>query len=156
MKPPYRKPCREAVDLICGFEKFIPHVYDDGAGFLTIGWGHYLQNPDELAYWRDRVITREEADALLIADLETAARAVMRYITVPLNDYQYGALVSFTFNAGAGTLQRSLLRQKLNRGEYEAVRGELKKYRLSGGKIMRGLIQRRAAEADLFEMADAA
>ena len=75
---------------------------------------------------------------------------VARLITVPLKQCEFDALVSFSFNLGLGTLQRSSVRSKLNRGDKEGAMDTLMKYCRAGGKILRGLERRRAAEVDLF------
>jgi len=62
----------------------------------------------------------------------------------------FDALVSFSFNVGLGTLQRSTLRQKLNRGDKEGAGQELLKYCMAGGKILKGLQNRRRDEHALF------
>ena len=63
-------------------------------------------------------ISEAEVEALLIRDLEASEGWVSRLIKTTLTENQYSALTSFTFNVGAGALQRSTLRMKLNRGEY--------------------------------------
>ena len=92
----------------------------------------------------------EEVDAILRADLDRFERGVERYITVPLTQGMFDALVSFSFNVGLGTLQRSTLRQKLNRGDKEGAAEELLKYCMAGGKILKGLQTRRLDERALF------
>jgi lysozyme len=92
-------------------------------------------------------LNREQAKVLLRQDVETAERAVLRLITVPLTDGQFDALVSFTFNLGTGALQRSTLRWKVNRREHAAVPVELKKWVWAGGKKLEGLVKRRYAES---------
>ena len=67
-----------------------------------------------------------------------------------ISDNQFSALVSFTFNVEAGALQRSTLRMKLNRGEYQNAADEFPKWRMAGGRILAGLVRRRAAERALF------
>lgn len=71
---------------------------------------------------------------------------------MPLTDNQFDALVSFTFNLGAGALQRSTLRRKLNRGDYYSIPSELKKWVWAGGKKLKGLIKRREEESNLFTL----
>lgn len=83
-------------------------------------------------------------------DLLIAERAVCRLISVPLDDEEYAALVSFTFNLGGGALQSSTLRMKVNRGEYYAASFEFKRWIRAGGKILKGLVRRREAERQLF------
>ena len=79
-----------------------------------------------------------------------AERAVLRLISVPLTQGQFDALVSFTFNLGAGALQRSTLRRKVNREEHADVPAEFSKWVWAGGRKMNGLIKRRKAEAELY------
>ena len=95
-------------------------------------------------------ITEAEAEALLIRDLESSEGWVRRLIKTALTENQYSALTSFTFNVGAGALQRSTLRMKLNRGEYQGAADEFPKWRIAGGRILAGLVRRRTAEKALF------
>ena len=71
-------------------------------------------------------------------------------IKTALTENQFSALVSFTFNLGAGALQRSTLRMKLNRGEVQGAADEFPKWLIAGGRILAGLVRRRAAERALF------
>lgn len=97
-----------------------------------------------------RVFSMEEVDGLLKSDLGRFERGVERLITVPLSQNQFDALVSFSFNLGLGTLQRSTLRQKVNRGDFEGAAEEFLKYTMAGGKVFRGLEIRRNDERALF------
>lgn len=97
-----------------------------------------------------RVFSMEEVDGLLKSDLGRFERGVERLITVPLSQNQFDALVSFSFNLGLGTLQRSTLRQKVNRGDFEGAAEEFLKYTMAGGKVFRGLVIRRNDERALF------
>lgn len=72
---------------------------------------------------------------------------MLRLIQVPLNDNQFDALVSFTFNLGAGALQRSTLRRRVNREEHEVVPAEFRRWVWAGGRKLKGLVWRREAEA---------
>ena len=72
------------------------------------------------------------------------------YIKVPLRQCEYNALCSFAFNLGLGTLQRSTLRQKINRNDKEGAAKEILKYCRAGGKIVKGLQRRREAEYQMF------
>lgn len=135
----------EGIELIKHFEGFSPDRYICAAGMPTIGYGHTG------AGVQLGTITEQQGEELLRSDLRQAERAVLRLINVPLTDNQYAALVSFVFNLGAGALQRSTLRSKLNRGEYEAAALEFHKWVYAGGRKLKGLVRRRAAEAELFE-----
>ena len=136
------------VDLIKRFEGFSHTVYICPAGYPTIGYGHVVK-PQEREQFAGG-ITTEQAEALLRQDVQTAERAVLRLITVPLTDGQFDALVSFTFNLGAGALQRSTLRRKVNRGDHAAVPAEFRKWVWAGGRKLQGLVRRREAEADRY------
>ena len=124
-------------------------VYADAAGLPTIGYGHVV-----LVHEQDQFaagITQSEATELLHKDVRIAERAVFRLISVPLTDGQFDALVSFTFNLGAGALQRSTLRRKINRGELESLPSEFMRWTWSAGVQLSGLIFRRKAECLLYK-----
>ena len=134
------------LDLIKHFEGFSPTVYRCPGGYPTIGYGHQVRAGE-----RFDVITKEEGEALLRQDVVVAERAVMRLIDVPLSDGQFDALVSFTFNLGAGALQRSTLRQKVNRQVHDEVPDEFRRWVWAGGRRLRGLVFRREAEVGLYK-----
>ncbi|MBU9575122.1 lysozyme [Burkholderia multivorans] len=138
----------EGLNLIKRFEGFSPTIYICPAGYPTIGYGHVV-----LAHEREQFaagITQNDATAILRKDVGIAERAVVRLISVPLTDGQFDALVSFTFNLGAGALQRSTLRRKVNRGEHEGVPAELTKWVWAAGKKISGLIHRRKVEGAFY------
>ena len=136
------------LQLIKRFEGFSSTIYLDVAGLPTIGYGHLIL-PQEKHLLKN-IITEPQAEALLKQDLAVAEKAVIRLINVPLTDHQFDALVSFTFNLGSGTLQRSALRAKLNRGQYWSVPAEMMRYVYANGKKIQGLILRRMAEIQLY------
>ncbi|HCB1867269.1 TPA: lysozyme [Citrobacter freundii] len=133
------------LDLIKRFEGFSPKIYICPAGYPTIGYGHVVLAHEQVQFAAG--ITQAEATELLRKDVRIAERAVLRQISVPLTDGQFDALVSFTFNLGAGELQRSTLRRKVNRGEHESVPAELMKWVWAAGKRLPGLVRRRRSEA---------
>lgn len=133
--------CRE---LIQHFEGFQPKPYRCPGGYWTIGYGHLIDSPDR------GEITRGEAALLLSKDMEVAERAVLRQVKVPLNQGQFDALVSFTFNLGSGALQASTLRRKLNQELYWLVPEQLRRWVFAGGRKLPGLIRRREAEVALW------
>jgi lysozyme len=97
-----------------------------------------------------RKYSMEEVDGILRGDLDRFERGVERFCPVPLTQGMFDGLVSFSFNVGLGTLQRSTLRQKLLRGDKEGAGEELLKYCMAGGKILKGLQKRRIDERALF------
>lgn len=141
------KTSEKGIEFIKQFERLLLRPYICPAGLLTVGYGHVLRPSDKL-HW---IITEVEADKLLEKDVGTAANAVGRLIRVPLSQGQFDALVSFTFNLGSGALQRSTLRQKLNRGEYLDAADEFGRWVLAGGRKLPGLVRRRAAEQLIFQ-----
>jgi lysozyme len=94
----------------------------------------------------------DEVNAILAADLQRFERGVLRYCHSGITQGRFDALVSFAFNVGLGTLQRSTLRQKHNRGDYDGAADEFLKYCLGGGKVLKGLVNRRKDERAMYLM----
>lgn len=119
-------------------------AYQDTSGIWTIGYGHTEEvRPGDC-------ISRERAEQFLKADLAKAERAVARLVKVPLTDNQFSALVSFVFNAGEGAFAKSTLLRKLNEGGHGLVPACLKAWIFDNGRVLPGLVKRRAAEAALW------
>lgn len=141
---------KRGLTLVKQFEGFYSEAYLCPAGVWTIGYGHTR------GVRQGQTITAEMAEAMLAQDMADAAEAVERLISVPLTDNQFSALASFAFNVGAGNLQESTLRRKLNAGDYGDVPVELNRWvkatdPVSGEKrTLRGLVRRRAAEGELW------
>jgi lysozyme len=95
-------------------------------------------------------ITEEEADRILSVDLAKVEKQVAQYITKPLTQNQFDALVSFTFNLGPGNLSRSSMARRLNAGDY-MVSNEFAKWNRAGGDQLKGLTRRRMAEAAMWD-----
>lgn len=136
---------RRGLEFIKNEEGCVLHVYRDPAGYPTIGVGHLIKAGETF----DK-ITEEEALQLLARDLAVAENAVSKMVRVPLTQNQFEALVSFVFNVGSGNFQKSTLLKLLNQGQYEAVPGELAKWRKAGGQVLPGLVLRRRREAELW------
>ena len=136
---------QEGVNLIKHFEGCRLEAYKCPAGVWTIGYGHTKGVKEGDA------IEQEAAEAFLIEDLEAFEQAVARLVKVPLTQQQFDALVSFTFNLGAGNLERSTLLEKLNGYQYGKVPEQLMRWVRAGGQVLDGLVKRRAAEAALFQ-----
>jgi lysozyme len=147
--PKGRKTNQAGIDLIKKWEGKENEAYRDPVGIWTIGYGHTADAgpPYPKAGMR---ISDKEAEELLKKDLGQYERAVEELVKVPLTDNQFAALVSFTYNLGAGNLKKSTLLKKLNAGDYEAVPAELAKWVNAGGKKLEGLVNRRKKEADLW------
>ena len=139
------KVSQNGIDLIKQFEGFCAQAYNCPAGVKTIGFGHVIKQNENFSE-----ITLEEAEDLLHNDLILIERAILRNIEIFLNQNQFDALASFTFNVGPGALQRSALKQKINRKEHHIVGDELKKWVWACGRKLLGLVLRREAETKLY------
>lgn len=135
---------KKGIELIKEFEGCKLKAYQDSVGVWTIGYGHTK------GVKKGDVITQEQADEFLIDDLEDAENAVNRLVKVALNQDQYDALVSFTFNLGAGNFQSSTLLKLLNQGKYSEASEQFTRWVFAGGKKLNGLVRRREAEQKLF------
>ena len=120
------------------------------AGLWTIGVGHLIGDGRSLPDSWNRTFTLEEVYDLLAKDVAKFERGVSKLIPVQLSQNEFDALVSFSFNLGLGTLQRSTIRQALIRGDKIAAMQSLRKYNKAGGKILKGLDNRRKDEEALF------
>lgn len=136
------KTSQRGINLIKQFEGLRLTAYRCPAGVYTIGYGHTR------GVKRGMKITEEEASAFLTADLRTSEKAVERYDRIyHWNQNEFDALVSFTFNCGAANLRALLRNGQRNRAQIGAT---LPLYRKAGGKVLKGLERRRAAEKALF------
>lgn len=133
--------------------------YKCPAKLWTVGVGHVLypeqgklpldRRGDYALMDKDnRQFSKEEVDGILRNDLARFERGVAQYCPVSLSQGQFDALVSFSFNVGLGTLQRSTLRQKILRGD--AAENEFLRYTIGGGKVLKGLVNRRNDERALY------
>ena len=143
-----------AIDLAKRFEGFcrVPksdpdraYPYVCPAGFWTIGYGH-------LCDAKHQPITMDEAEAYLTADMADALRATLRYCPVLATEPEgrLAAIVDFTFNLGAGRLQTSTLRRRINQRDWAAAGQELGRWVYGSGKVLPGLVARRQAEIFLL------
>lgn len=124
-------------------------AYRDAGGVWTIGYGHTATAGSPVPR-RGQVITESEAERILLRDLTQYEQAVEDLVKVKLNNNQFAALVSFTFNVGIGAFKKSTLLKKLNNGNFNAIPTELTKWTKAGGKKIQGLVNRRAGEAGLW------
>ena len=151
----------KAIKMIKHHEGIRQRPYRCPAKLWTIGVGHVLyprqgalkvddRDSVPLEERDNRTFSMEEVDGILRDDLNRFERGVERYCPVKLTQGQFDALVSFSFNVGLGTLQRSTLRQKVLRGDMEGAAEEFLKYTIGGGKVLKGLVNRRNDERALF------
>jgi lysozyme len=145
---------KTAIELAKRFEGFhrVPkadprraHPYICPAGYWTIGYGH-LCDP------KHPPITEAEAEVYLAHDLQTSLTATLRYCPglIAEPEGRLSAIVDFTFNLGAGRLQTSTLRRRINQRDWVNAAHELVRWIYGGGRVLPGLVTRREAEARLL------
>ena len=158
-------------DLMHRYEGFRNKPYLCPAHIWTIGYGHVLyQDQIRLPVVRvegkdvpmirkeyplkpedNRVWTKAEIDELFKTDVQSFERGVLRLVSgVVGRQGSFDALVSFAFNAGLGNLQRSTIRMKANRGDWEGAAEAFMAWTKGGGRVLPGLVKRRQAEIALF------
>ena len=160
--------------LMHKFEGFRNRPYLCPAHIWTIGYGHVLyqeqirlpmarppgKTKEDIPMIRseyplkpedNRVWSKEEINELFRVDVGTFERGVLRLIPgVVGRQGSFDALVSFAFNAGLGNLQRSQIRMRANRGDWEGAAESFRQWTKGGGKVLPGLVRRREAEIALF------
>jgi len=162
---------KEGADLMHRFEGCRNKAYLCPAHIWTIGYGHVLYQDQirlpmarvegkEVAMIRKeyplraedaRVWSKEEIDQLFRDDVQSFERGVLRLVPGCVGRQgAFDALVSFAFNAGLGNLQRSQIRMRANRGDWEGAAEALMDWTKGGGKVLPGLVKRRQAEKELF------
>lgn len=148
-KPKQRQVNQAGMELIKEFEGFRRNAYLCPAGVWTIGYGSTFY-PDGRKVQKGDVISNKEAEELLKITVNNFANEVDRLVTVPINDNQFSALVSFTFNVGVYAFKNSTLRRVLNQGNYQEAARQFLRWDKAGGKTLAGLTRRRQAERNLF------
>lgn len=144
-----RKTATKGIDLIKEFEGCKLTAYKCPAGVWTIGYGH-TGTVDGKAVASGMTISAAKATELLRADLSKFEAAVNTYVTAPITQNMFDALVSFAFNCGAGALKGSTLLKKLNAKDYDGAAAEFPKWNKASGKVLAGLTRRRRMESILF------
>jgi len=143
---------KAGIALIKHHEGVRNRPYRCPANLFTVGVGHLIGDGKSLPESWNRTFTNEEIDGLLKSDLKRFELGIHKMLpNVPLRQCEFDCLVSFAFNLGLGTFQRSTLRQALLRGDKKAAMESLVKYCRAGGKILKGLQTRRLDEKALFE-----
>ena len=135
---------QEGIDLIKHFEGCELESYRCSATVLTIGYGTTKNVVEGMK------ITQNQAEEMLMKDLEEFEEYVEDLIDVPLEQNQFDALVAWTYNLGPTNLKTSTLRKVLNKGAYDDVAEQIKRWNKANGKVLKGLVRRRNAEAELF------
>ena len=130
--------------LIKSFEGCRTVAYQDAVGVWTIGYGHTIDVKEGMS------ITQHQCDVMLEVDIETYENYVNKYVIVSLTQNQFDALVSWVYNLGPTNLRNSTMLKVLNAGNYNEVPYQMKRWNRAGGKVLKGLVVRRKAEAELF------
>lgn len=147
----YQTITEAGIKLIQRVEGLRLSVYQDVAGKWTIGYGHLIKpNEPYYPYGSIKTISQEKATELLHSDIQDAANSVRNRVSVPLNESQFNALVSFVFNVGDSQFSKSTLLKKLNASDYIGAANELDRWVYSDGKRYDGLVARREVEKQLF------
>ena len=150
---------QHGLGLLEQWEGFKLQVYKDSAGLPTIGVGHLLTK-SELTSGKIIIngvpvqyangLTQQQVNDLLAQDLKPTEQAVNNGVKVALNQNQFDALTSFTFNVGTGAFAGSTLLKVLNQGQYDQVPTQLLRWTRSGGQVVQGLVNRRNNEIKLW------
>lgn len=130
--------------LIKSHEGFRSDAYLCPAGVWTIGYGH-TGDVEE-----GQSVTEEEAEELLLQDVDFAEDAVNSLVEVELSQQMFDALVCFVYNVGVSAFEQSTLLRFLNQGQMEEAAEQFLRWNKAGGKELAGLTRRREAERDLF------
>ncbi|RJK63735.1 lysozyme [Serratia marcescens] len=133
-----------AAVLIPSLEGVEYKPYRDVVGVLTVCYGH--TGPDIIP---DKTYTEAECKAMLDKDLQPFARSVERSVKVPASEYQKAALISFSYNFGVKAFESSTLLKKLNAGDSRGACDEMRRWNKAGGKVWKGLINRREVEREI-------
>ena len=136
------------LSLIKKFEGCALESYLCPAGVWTIGYGHTkdVKEGDK--------INNEEADHLLQEEMPEYEEYVKKYVTHPLEQHQFDALVCWTYNLGPNNLRNSTMLTVLNQGRLNDVSFEMQRWNKAGGEVLKGLVRRRKAESLLFQGKD--
>lgn len=135
--------------LIRRFEGFRAAAYRDAVGVWTIGYGH-TSRAGAPRVGPGMKITRAQGEKILARDVEKFAAQIRPLIKVPLNENQFSALVSFAYNVGVGGFRGSSVLRVVNRRRFDLVPQRLSLWVKAGGRVLPGLVRRRAAEGVLF------
>ena len=140
----------KGIPIIRKFEGLKLRAYLCPAQKWTIGYGNCFYENNTAVKEGDR-ITLDRADKLLFFIVQKFEVDVKKLVTSAINENQLGALTSFAFNCGTGNLQKSTLLKKVNANPNDTtIRNEFMRWTKAGGKVLKGLITRRQAEADLY------
>tara|TARA_R110002167_G_scaffold119391_1_gene296635 strand:- start:373 stop:864 length:492 start_codon:yes stop_codon:yes gene_type:complete len=138
------------LELIKHYEGWREAVYLCSAARATIGWGSTWDRNGNAVTLNHSNITKKQGEYLLLREVRHSEAAIRKLIKSELTENMFSSLCSFIYNVGSGNFQKSTLRMKLNRGQYESAADEFPKWRKAGGRVVNGLVRRRKQERELF------
>jgi lysozyme len=141
---------KNGIALIQKFEGLRLTSYQDPIGIWTIGYGHTGADVKP-----GLTINHSQVFILLQQDLERFESGVSKSVKVPLTQNQFDALISFSYNVGLGNFNKSTLLKRLNEANYSGAADQFPRWNKAGGEILKGLVNRRNAEAALFRESEA-
>ncbi len=155
---------KQCIEMIKHHEGVRTRPYRCPALLWTVGVGHVIDPNHIKVKFEDRknialpddwnrVLSMAEVDRILAEDLANFERGVLRLCPTGLTQGRFDALVSFSFNVGLGNLQRSTIRMKHNRGDFEEAAEAFMQWTKAGGKELPGLVKRRKDEKALYSTA---
>lgn len=140
----------KAADIIKEFEGYKTTAYLCSAGVPTIGYGSTFYADGSKVKMGDK-ITKQQAEILLQIEIENIKSQIERKIFVPINENQLSAIVSMAYNIGVSAFLKSTLLKKINaRSPRIEIEAEFLKWVRAGGKVVKGLQNRRQKEVELF------
>ncbi|MCH7292314.1 lysozyme [Acinetobacter sp. ANC 3926] len=143
------KTSQVGINLITSFEDLVLTAYDDGVGMWTIGYGTTVY-PNGIRVKRGDSCTKAQAMSFFQHDLRRFEAVVNQAVKVVVNQNQFDALVSLAYNIGEAAFKGSTLVKQLNAKDYAGAADQFPQWNKGGGKVMKGLVRRRAEERDLF------
>lgn len=143
----------KGIELTKVSEGFRGKLYNDAAGYCTIGYGHLIKKQScdgtEDQEFRSG-ITEPRGEEILVVDMDWAKYSVMNSVSVDLTKGQYAALVDFVFNVGSGNFKKSTLLKEVNAEKHDKVPFQFRRWVRAGGEVWQGLVTRREREIDLY------
>lgn len=139
---------QDAVNLIKKYESYRPETYKCPSGKDTIGYGTRIDFYPEC---KGKKMSEQEATNYLMKTIQDhIIPTIKKYVKVPLSQNQLDALASLVYNIGTTTFIKSDLLKALNNKNTENIRKNWEEFRVSGGKVSKGLVNRRKTEIDMF------
>lgn len=138
------------LDLIKRFEGLRLTAYKDSVGVWTIGYGTTSRAGIGVEVTPGMEINEADAEAFLKMALEKFAAQIIPSFTRKPTENQFGAMLSLAYNIGPGAFKKSTCLKRFNAGDIEGAAEALTWFKKAGGKVLRGLVRRRAAERELF------